>query len=156
MKINVDLKETARRLSDAMSNRAVSQTDVHRNTGISYSSLSQYLSGKVRPSEVSAEALSNYLNCSKYYLMGYDVEPSGLTKQVQDELKQHWEELVKEDEIKSVPKHLIKYSQEIINGNFDLRAICAAKIQRLSDSQVQYISNIIDQLLFSDTNNTNI
>lgn len=156
MKYLTDKMTSANRLYDIMAQRGVEAKDIHDNTGISYSLISQYLSGKTRPSEKTADTMSRYLQCSKFYLMGYDVEPSGLSKNVEDELKQHWEELVKEDEIKSVPKHLIKYSQEIINGNFDLRAICAAKIQRLSDSQVQYISNIIDQLLFSDTNNTNI
>lgn len=63
----------AERLEHAMSLRKVSQTDLWKLTGISRSSLSEYLQGKFEPRSGTLVKIAKALDVSESWLMGYDV-----------------------------------------------------------------------------------
>lgn len=65
--------ETASRLKEAMNNIGIRAVDLSAESGVSKSSLSQYMNGTHTPSNVTATALSEVLGVSPVWLMGFDV-----------------------------------------------------------------------------------
>lgn len=64
---------TATRLMLAMERKGWKAADLARYTGIGKSSISQYLSGKHAPGNLSAGKMAETLGVSPVWLMGYDV-----------------------------------------------------------------------------------
>lgn len=65
--------ETARRLSLALSNARLRPQDLADSSGVSKSSISQYLSGSHAPSNISSGKIGKVLGVSPLWLMGFDV-----------------------------------------------------------------------------------
>ena len=65
--------ETAKRLSDALSNAGLTQQELADLSGISKSSISHYCNGTYVPSNVSAGKMAKVLHVSPVWLMGFDV-----------------------------------------------------------------------------------
>lgn len=63
----------ANRISQALHARAMRQTDLCRQAKIPKSSLSLYLSGAYEPKQDRVSKISEALNVSEFWLMGYDV-----------------------------------------------------------------------------------
>ncbi len=63
----------AKRLSEAMKIRELTQTDLHERTGINKSSISTYLRGDYKAKQDKVDLLSSALNVSPAWLMGFDV-----------------------------------------------------------------------------------
>lgn len=66
-------KKTAIRLKNALDNAQLSPQELANRTGVSKSSISQYLNGRNRPSNISAGVMGKELKVSPLWLMGYDV-----------------------------------------------------------------------------------
>lgn len=69
---------TPERLREAMQRAGKKQIDLSRETGLSHSTISRYLSGAVEPRQEATHKLSIALNVSEMWLWGYDV-PMGRT-----------------------------------------------------------------------------
>lgn len=64
---------TAKRLQTAMYNIGVSAQELASKSGVAKSSISQYLHGSHKPSDVSSSKLSAVLNVNPLWLMGFNV-----------------------------------------------------------------------------------
>lgn len=75
---------TAQRLSDAMAECGYRPQDLANLSGVSKSSISQYLSGTHSPSNLSSSKMGKVLNKSPLWLMGFDVPESEIELQRQN------------------------------------------------------------------------
>lgn len=64
---------TADRINEAMKAVGKKQIDLAKETGLSHSTISRYLSGAVEPRQDATHKLSVLLNVSELWLWGYDV-----------------------------------------------------------------------------------
>lgn len=65
---------TAKRLSLALSNANLKPQELADRSGVSKSSISQYVNGSHAPSNISSGKMAKVLNVSPLWLMGFDVE----------------------------------------------------------------------------------
>lgn len=65
---------TPERLREAMAAANKKQIDLAAETGLSHSTISRYLSGKVEPRQGAAIKLAKALGVSEMWLWGYDVQ----------------------------------------------------------------------------------
>ena len=66
------ISNCAARLSAALHVRGMKQVELCNKTGISKSSMSQYIKGNFEPKQDRVEAISRALNVNEAWLMGYD------------------------------------------------------------------------------------
>lgn len=64
---------TPDRLREAMSYANKKQIDLAKETGLSHSTISRYLSGQVEPRQEAIIKLASALNVSEWWLWGYNV-----------------------------------------------------------------------------------
>ncbi len=64
---------TAKRLTAAMANAGIKAIELSERSGISKSSISQYVKGSHAPSNISAGKMAAVLGVSPVWLMGFDV-----------------------------------------------------------------------------------
>ena len=64
---------TPDRIKEAMHAANISQADVAKATGMSHSTISRYLSGKMEPKQKAIGLLARALNVTEMWLWGYDV-----------------------------------------------------------------------------------
>ena len=64
---------TPDRIKEAMHAANISQADVAKATGMSHSTISRYLSGKMEPKQKAISLLARALNVTEMWLWGYDV-----------------------------------------------------------------------------------
>lgn len=69
------------RLQEAMAAANKKQIDLAEETGLSHSTISRYLSGKVEPRQEAIIKLAKALNVSEWWLWGYDVQESRTPEQ---------------------------------------------------------------------------
>ena len=67
------METTANRLKEAMNIRQLKAVDLHNATGINKSSISQYISGTVKPKQDRIYLLAKALNVDELWLMGHNV-----------------------------------------------------------------------------------
>lgn len=72
---------TSDRLAEAMRDADKKQIDLSRETGLSHSTISRYLSGAVEPRQDATHKLATLLNVSELWLWGYDVPKSRTAEQ---------------------------------------------------------------------------
>lgn len=72
---------TPERLREAMREAGKKQIDLARETGLSHSTISRYLSGAVEPRQDATHKLSIALNVSELWLWGYDVQKRRTSEQ---------------------------------------------------------------------------
>ncbi len=65
--------ETARRLSTALTNANMRPQELANMSGVSKSSISQYVNGTHTPSNISSGKMAAILNVNPLWLMGFDV-----------------------------------------------------------------------------------
>ena len=65
---------TAKRLKKALSECNMKPQELADKTGISKSSISQYINGSHAPSNISSAKIGKVLNVEPLWLMGFDVE----------------------------------------------------------------------------------
>lgn len=68
-----DKAETARRLQLALSNAAITSSELAEKSGVSKSSISQYCHAIQSPSNLSAPKMARVLGVDPLWLMGFDV-----------------------------------------------------------------------------------
>ena len=81
--------ETARRINEALNLRGISAKELSDRSGVSQSSLSQYINGSHAPSNFSAKPLANVLKVNPMWLMGFEVNRDlvdDIVKEYQDKL----------------------------------------------------------------------
>ena len=61
------------RIKEAMHAANMSQAEVAKATGMSHSTISRYLSGKMEPKQKAISLLARALNVTEMWLWGYDV-----------------------------------------------------------------------------------
>lgn len=79
-----EMKRTAttpERLREAMNAANKKQIELSAETGLSHSTISRYLSGKVEPRQEAIIKLSKVLGVSEWWLWGYDVPQSRTPEQ---------------------------------------------------------------------------
>lgn len=86
--------ETAHRLTEAMSDINIKPIDLSVRSGVSKSSISQYMNGSHAPSNVAATALSEVLGVSPVWLMGFDVPKDGNVETPEDIFSQKFRRLM--------------------------------------------------------------
>ena len=64
---------TADRLKEAMHSAGKKQIDLARETGLSHSTISRYLSGAVEPRQDATHKIATVLGVAELWLWGYDV-----------------------------------------------------------------------------------
>lgn len=72
---------TPERLREAMSDTNKKQIELSVETGLSHSTISRYLSGKVEPRQEAIIKLAKVLGVSEWWLWGYDVPQSRTLEQ---------------------------------------------------------------------------
>lgn len=72
---------TAERLKEAMQDAGKKQIDLARETGLSHSTVSRYLSGAVEPRQEATHKLAVLLDVSELWLWGYAVPRSRTAEQ---------------------------------------------------------------------------
>ena len=75
------IANTAERLAEAMKEAGKKQIDLSRETGLSHSTISRYLSGAVEPRQNATHKLAVALHVSELWLWGYDVPKSRTAEQ---------------------------------------------------------------------------
>lgn len=65
---------TAKRLRLALSNANMKPQELADKSGVSKSSISQYVNGSHAPGNISAKKMGKVLNVESMWLMGFDVE----------------------------------------------------------------------------------
>ena len=75
------IASTSDRLDEAMKEAGKKQIDLSRETGLSHSTISRYLSGAVEPRQDATHKLAVALNVSELWLWGYDVPKSRTAEQ---------------------------------------------------------------------------
>lgn len=81
MKETQRVATTADRLREAMAAAGKKQLDLAKETGLSHSTVSRYLSGIVEPRQGAAIKLAKALGVSEMWLWGYDVPMSRTPEQ---------------------------------------------------------------------------
>lgn len=73
METNIRIASTSTRLKEALYAVGKTPADLARETGLSKSTLSRYLSGSFEPKQNAIAKLASVLNVSEMWLWGYDV-----------------------------------------------------------------------------------
>lgn len=86
---------TANRLKQAMNNINMSAQELADRSGVSKASISQYVNGSHKPSNISAPKLAKVLKVNAMWLMGFDMdeEPAKPTYYFDDETAQKAQEI---------------------------------------------------------------
>lgn len=66
-------EESARRLRKALADSGLTQQELSDKSGVSKSSISQYINGTHVPSNKKAALIANVLECNPLWLMGFDI-----------------------------------------------------------------------------------
>lgn len=65
---------TAKRLSDILTIRGMKAQELADKAGVNKASISQYINGSHKPSNLSSGKMAQILRCNPLWLMGFDVE----------------------------------------------------------------------------------
>lgn len=115
------ISSTPARLKEAMATAGKKQLQVAKETGLSHSTISRYLSGKVEPRQEAVIKLAQVLGVSEWWLYGYNV-PMGRTV----EQKKNDEIVVAIAKMRSDPEFL-----EVVTQLSDLQPEEYASIKQL-------------------------
>ena len=69
----VRVASTPERIREAMDTIGMSQADLTTSTGLSHSTISRYVSGKMEPKQKAISLLARALGVTEMWLWGYDV-----------------------------------------------------------------------------------
>jgi transcriptional regulator with XRE-family HTH domain len=104
---------TTERLQEAMRDTGKKQIDLARETGLSHSTISRYISGAVEPRQDATHKLSVVLGVSEMWLWGYDVPKQRTAEQKKnDDLVQVIAKLRKSPVFYEVVSVLAELSEE--------------------------------------------
>ena len=102
---------TAQRLREALNNKKMKAQELADKTGINKASISQYINGSHAPSNLSAGKMSEILDVSPLWLMGFDVEITETKNTTQEALELYDKYLRADPSVKEVIARLLKDSQ---------------------------------------------
>lgn len=75
--VNMKYKITAQRLRDALHSKGLKAQELANLAQINKASVSHYLGGSHKPSNINAGKMAQVLGVDPLYLMGFDVPPKG-------------------------------------------------------------------------------
>lgn len=101
-------EDTSKRITKALSDKNIKAQELADKTGINKASISQYVNGTNRPSNINAYKMAQVLNVSPEYLMGFDVEPIRKEEALTPLMAQYIAELTKNEKAKTM---LDKYNK---------------------------------------------
>lgn len=78
-------KITAQRLRDALHSKGLKAQELANLAQINKASVSHYLGGSHKPSNINAGKMAQVLGVDPLYLMGFDVPPKGIEQKKLDE-----------------------------------------------------------------------
>lgn len=78
-------EETSNRLYHILATRQMSAAELSQKSGVSEASISQYINGSHKPSNISAGKMAAFLDCSPLWLMGFDVPMEAIIDPVDQE-----------------------------------------------------------------------
>lgn len=99
---------TAERLKEALTDRNLSAQELADKSNVSKSSISQYVNGTSKPSNISAGKLATVLGVNPLWIMGFDVEKFEVLKKedptyyMDDETKQIAQQIYDNPTLKSL------------------------------------------------------
>lgn len=123
---------TSKRIKKALSDNNITAQELANKTGINKASISQYVNGTNRPSNVNAHKMSSVLNVSELYLMGFDVPV---------------EEPTKEEALTPLMAEYIA----MLTRNVQLQKF-VDKFKQLSDTDQAVVLNLMDSLIANHSN----
>lgn len=82
------------RIKKILNERNMSKAELSRLTGISNSSLSEYLSGKYEPKQDKIALIAKALQISPAWLMGFDDDETELTRRDEREIESDLEDMM--------------------------------------------------------------
>lgn len=123
---------TSKRIKKALSDNNITAQELANKTGINKASISQYVNGTNRPSNVNAHKMSSVLNVSELYLMGFDVPE---------------EEPTKEEALTPLMAEYIA----MLTRNVQLQKF-VDKFKQLSDTDQAVVLNLMDSLIANHSN----
>lgn len=77
--------ETARRLQEALDEKHLSQQELADKSSVHKSSISQYLHGDHKPSNITSAKMGSILNVNPLWLMGFDVSKSPMNSHLAED-----------------------------------------------------------------------
>lgn len=86
MKKTERVATTPERLQEVMTQTGKKQIDLSKETGLSHSTISRYLSGQVEPRQEAMHKLAAALGVSEFYLWGYDVPKTRTPEQKKNDV----------------------------------------------------------------------
>lgn len=107
-KSNGNSEQTAFRLRKRLNELDMKQQQLADASGVSKNSISQYLSGRVIPSNISAGKMAKILGCSPVWLMGFPVSQNGEVMFSDENMK---EELLTDDEYEFIALYRMLISE---------------------------------------------
>lgn len=117
---------TAKRLRAALDAANMIPAVLSERSGVSQSSISQYLSGSHAPSNVSSGKMAEILKCNPVWLMGFDVDPAAIAPAAADG------SLSPADLTSPEREHIRKYRALDENGREMVDAVLDTAFQQVS------------------------
>lgn len=104
------VEEFSVRLKQAMEMKKMSQSELVRETGISKSLISRYLSGNHKANNVRTYELARALGVSPLWLMGFDVPPveTEESRQIKNEINTRLNTMT-DEELKKILKFITEF-----------------------------------------------
>ena len=104
--------EIADRFYTILSKREITPAELARKSGLNESSISQYVNGIHKPSNLSSQRMANVLNVNPLWLMGYDVAMTEKSSFVVEENQKE----------NSASAEALKYAPILLNAGIILRS----------------------------------
>lgn len=104
--------EIAERFYRILAKKEMSPAELARQSGVNESSISQYVNGNHKPSNINSGKIARVLNVNPLWLMGYDVAMTEKTSYIVEESRNDNE----------ASNNALRYSTMLVNAGFILRA----------------------------------
>lgn len=135
---------TAKRLQLALSNKKITAQELCNISGVSKASVSQYVNGSHKPSNISAQKMGNCLDVNPLWLMGFDVpmKPETITHSVS--LFSGPGDLVKDTDMRRAGLYLT--NTDGTEQQFDTTSIVYSIIEAVSEmppEQQEMVNNMV-------------
>lgn len=139
-------QQIADRFYTILAKRQISPAELARKSGLNESSISQYVNGVHKPSNISSQKMAEVLKVNPLWLMGYDVSMTDKTSYVVDE----------DQNDKIAADDALKYAPILVNAGFILRSSEDFNdVYSLSASEYKMFNGVSLNLDINDVNEYN-
>ena len=129
---NIKVSSFKNRLKELLVEKNMTQKELSDQTGITPSSISDWLRGKYEAKQDKIDIIATALNVSQAYLMGYDVPKVNKTKKSTNESNQHSDLTINQERIIELFSELneegqeksIAYTQDLVDsGKYAIKSL---------------------------------